>query len=82
MLTAETQYSINLTKTNIKFCLSLHCNGSKSFLFVNATKIYQFKAKASETKEYPLCLVNISRDFLANNIKKTGIKWICVRFFC
>ena len=23
---------------------SLHCNGSDTFLFINATKIYQFKA--------------------------------------
>ena len=27
------------------FCLSLHNNESNSFLFVNATKIYQFKKK-------------------------------------
>ena len=43
MLAAETQYSINFTRPGIKFCLSLHYNGSNSFLFVNATKIYQFK---------------------------------------
>ena len=29
----------------------------ESFLFVNATKIYQFKAKESEIKPYILCLV-------------------------
>ena len=44
-LTAKTQYSINFTRPNMKFYLSLHYNGSNSFLFVNATKIYQFKAK-------------------------------------
>ena len=32
MLTAETQYSINFTRPDIKFCLSLHYNGIKSFL--------------------------------------------------
>ena len=44
-LTAEAEYSINFSRTEIKFCLSLHCNESNSFLIVDATKIYQFKAK-------------------------------------
>ena len=41
-----------------------------SFLFVNATKIYQFKAKDFEIKKYPLCLGNITGGFSANNAKK------------
>ena len=73
MLVAETQYPINFTRPGIKFSLSLHYNGSNSFLFVNATKIYQFKAKDSEIKKYPLCLGNISGDFSANNMSKTGL---------
>ena len=81
-LTAEAQYSINLSRSNRKFCLSLHYNGSNSFLFVNATKIYQFKAKDSEIKKYSLCLGNISGDFAANNMKKNRIKLVCVQFFC
>ena len=72
-LTAEAQYSINFSRSNRKFCLSLHYNGSNSFLFVNATKIYQFKVKDSEIKKYPLCLGNVSGDFSANDTKKTGI---------
>ena len=55
MLAAETQYSINFTRPDIKFCLSLHYNGSNNFLFVNATKIYQFKAKDCEIKNI-LCV--------------------------
>ena len=47
-LTAETRYSINFTRPNIKFCLSLPYNESNSFLFVNATKIYQFRGKDLE----------------------------------
>ena len=31
-LTAETQYSVNFTRPDIKFCLSLHYNGSKFFI--------------------------------------------------
>ena len=69
-LTAETKYPINFTHSRKSFVLSLHCNGSSSFLFVNATKVYQFKAKNSEIKGYWLCIGNISKDFAVNNIKK------------
>ena len=46
-LTAEAQSSVNFSRSNRKFCLSLHYNWSNSFLFVNATKLYQIKAKDS-----------------------------------
>ena len=36
-LTAEKLYSINFTKENTKFCLSLHYNGANSYLFVTGT---------------------------------------------
>ena len=55
MLTAEAQYSINFSRLDRKFCLSLHYNGSSNFLFVNATKIYQSKAKDIEIKKI-LCV--------------------------
>ena len=46
-LTAEVIYSITFTQPNKTFSFNLHYNGSKSFLFVNATKIYQlYKAKS------------------------------------
>ena len=70
------QYSINFTRPGIKFCLSLHYNGSHRFLFVSATKIYQVKAADSEMKKkaQPLCLETISKDFTANKvIKKTEL---------
>ena len=47
-VTAEAKYPINFTQSERRFMLSLHYNGSNRFLFVNATKIYQFKAKDSE----------------------------------
>ena len=34
---AEKLYSINFTKSNAKFCLSLHYNGANSYSFVNGT---------------------------------------------
>ena len=61
----------------------MHYNGSNSFLFVNATKIYQFKARDSEIKNSPCVPGNISEDVLVNNMKKkkkNRIKWVCVRF--
>ena len=48
--------------------------------FVNATKIFQFKAKNSKIKDYALCLGNISKDFIINNMKKIGLKGV-VKFF-
>ena len=56
MLTTEAQYSINFSRLNGTFCLSLHYNGSNSFLFVNAKKIYQFKAKDSEIRKTIPCV--------------------------
>ena len=73
-LIAEAKYLINFTQSGKRFVLGLHYNGSNSFLFVNATKIYQFKAKGSEIKDYTLCLGNTSKDFTINNMKKTGLK--------
>ena len=40
------------------------------FLFVNPTKIYQFKAKGSEINDYALCLGNVSKYFTVNNMKQ------------
>ena len=65
MLTAETQYSVNFTRPGIKFCLSLHCNWSNSFLFVNAANIYQFKAKESEMKKISLVFTKYFRRFFS-----------------
>ena len=61
-LTAEKSYSINFTKENTKFCLSFHCNGANSYLFVNGTEIIKFKAKDPEIAAYPQCLENVSKD--------------------
>ena len=39
---------------------------------MNGTEIYKFKAKDSEILATPLCLGNISKDWLVDNVKKTG----------
>ena len=79
-LTAEAKYPINFIQSGKRFALSLHYNRSNSFLFVNATKVYQCKAKNSEMKDYALCLGHVSKDLTINNIKTTGLKGL-VKFF-
>ena len=65
-------HSINFMVTRKKFCLSLHYNGADSYLFVNGTEIIKFKAKYSEIVATPLCLENISKDWIVDNMKRTG----------
>ena len=43
-LTPEEKHPINFTQSGKRFVLSLQYNGSNSFLFVNATRIYEIKA--------------------------------------
>ena len=50
----------------------MHYNGNDSYLFVNGTEIYKFKAKDSMIVPNNLCLGNVSKDFSASNMKKTG----------
>ena len=72
-LSAEKIYSINFTKENTKFWLSLHYNGASSYLFVNGKEIHKFTAKDSEIDPYELCLGNISKDWPVDNMKKIGL---------
>ena len=65
-------YSINFTVTKKLFCLSLHYNGANSYLSVNGTEIYKFKAKDSEIVASLLYLGNISKDYSTDNMKRTG----------
>ena len=60
-LTAENKYLINFSVTRKKFCLSLHYDGARRYLFVNGTEVT--KEKDSENVATPLCLGNISKDF-------------------
>ena len=69
-LIAEAEYPPNFIQSGKRFVLSLHYNGSNSFLFGNATTVYQFKAKNSEMKDYAPCLGNTSKTVTIDNIKK------------
>ena len=71
-LMTEKIYSINFSKDNIKFCLSLHYNGANSYLLVNGTEIIKFKAKDSKIVASPLCLGNISKDWSTDSMRKSS----------
>ena len=75
-LTTEAKYPINFTQSRKRFVLSLDYNENNGFLFVNATKIYQFEAKVSEIKDCALCLGNILKDFTIIKMKKTRLKGV------
>ena len=44
-LAAEAEYSINFSRSNRKFCLSLHYNGSNSFYLLMLQKYINLKQK-------------------------------------
>ena len=71
-MTVEKEYSINFTVQ--QDVLYKEMNSDMSF---NCVEIYKFKAKDSEINGDPLCLVNISKDFSAYNMKKD---WAVCKF--
>ena len=48
--TTEAKYYNYFSRSQRKLCFSLNFKGTKSFLFVNSTKVHQFKAKTSKIK--------------------------------
>ena len=80
-LAAKAKHRVNFTQPRKRFVSSLHYNGSNNLLFLNAAKIYQFKAKDSEIKDHTLSLGNIAKDFTINNMRKNEIKRNCKIFF-
>ena len=56
----------------------MYYNGANSYLFINYTEIFKFKAKDSTISAYPLCLRNISKDWSPGDMKKTRLKdYVC-----
>ena len=70
----EKKFSINFTKANTKFCLSLHYNADNSYLFVNGKKIFKFKAD-NKSVNFPtqFCLGSISSGFSATESRKVSL---------
>ena len=71
-LTAEAQYSINFSRSNRNFCLSLHYNLSNSFLICYCYKNISIPSKRFWNKKY--LLWNISENFSSNHMKKNKNK--------
>ena len=69
IMAVEAKYSINFSRSQGIYFLRLHYNGSNSFLFVNGSKIHQFKAKNSEIKPFPLCLGKNSKDLIVRKYR-------------
>ena len=68
-LKAEAKYHIKFAQSGKRFVLSLHYNGRNSFLFVNATKVYQLKGTKSEIEDYALFVSNVSKYFTINKME-------------
>ena len=49
----------------------MHYNETNSYLFVNGTEIYKFKAKDSKIVAAPLYIGNISKDCSVDNMRRT-----------
>ena len=64
------RFSINFSKANTNFCLSLHYNADYSYLFVNGKEIFKFKAD-NKNVNFPTqyCLGIISNGFSAGEPK-------------
>ena len=60
----EKNLSINFSKANTKFCLSLHYNADNSNLFVNVKEIFKFEAN-NKNVNFPtqFCLGSVSNRF-------------------
>ena len=72
-LTAVKTHSVNFNDNRKKCYLSLHYNGSNSYLFVNNIEIIKFEAKDSNIIATSLCLGNISKDWSVDNLKDTAL---------
>ena len=69
------KFSINISKTNSKFRLSLHSNADNNYLFVNEKEIFRFKAD-NKNVNFPtqFCLGRLSNGFSATESKEVSLK--------
>ena len=71
---AEKKFSINFTKSNIKFCFSLHYHAGNSYLYFNGKEIIKFKAN-DKNVNFPtrFCLGRISERFSTTESREVNI---------
>ena len=70
---AEKLFHNNFTEHGVKFVLSLHYNGDKSYLFANGRQELKFKAKDDQIISEGLCLGNLSDEWTKSESEKTGL---------
>ena len=73
-LAHQKKISINFTKANTKFYLSLHYNIVNSYLFVKEKEIFKFKDN-NKNVNFPtqFCLGSISSGFSATECKEISL---------
>ena len=64
-LVQQKKNCINFSKAKTKLCLTLHYNGANSYLYVNKTEIYKFRAY-DNIRWHEFCLGSVSKDFTKN----------------
>ena len=70
----EKMFSIDFSKTNTKFCLSLHYNVDNSYLFVNGKEIFKFKTDSINVNlPTQFCLRSISNGFSAGESRELSL---------
>ena len=78
---AEKNFSVNFTKSNTKFCQSLHYNANNSCLFVNGKEIIKFKADNKNVNFLTrFCLGSISDGFSATKSREVSLNGIVYDF--
>ena len=67
------KFSINFSKANTRFCLSLHYNADNNYLSVNGKEIFKFKADNKNVNfQTQFCLGSISNGF-SNKSKEVSL---------
>ena len=69
----EKDYYRNFRYPGKKFVLSLHYNGDNSYLFVNGRQELKFKCKTDQLVKEKLCIGNLSDQWTASELEKTGL---------
>ena len=60
--TDASKKKISISVANTELCLKLHYNDDESYLYVNETEIYKFKAE-DNISWYNFCLGSVSQNF-------------------
>ena len=73
-LVLQKKFSINFSKVNTKFCLSLHYNADNSYLFVDLKEIFKLKAD-NKNINFPtqFSLGSISNEFSATESREVSL---------